>query len=75
MDRKKLPYWENRHLAYHFELVNEVVVTNGARVFQPVYENGLENPFSVCFAPPVDAASSKFDKVCDNVHDKVLWDP
>ena len=39
-------------LAYNFELVKEGVVTNGARVFQPVYENGLENPFTVYFAPP-----------------------
>ena len=78
MDRKKLPYWENRHLAYHFELVNEVVVTNGARVFQPVYENGLENPFSVCFArlPFLhrQTTSRRLDKVCDKVRDKVFGD-
>ena len=42
----------SQRLVSHFEIVKEVVVTNGAQVFQPVYENGLENPFSVCFARP-----------------------
>ena len=41
----------SQRLVSHFEIVKEVVVTNGARVFQPVYENGLENPFTVYFAP------------------------
>ena len=70
--------------------VKEVLVTNGARVFQPVYENGLENPFSVCFArqpflhtqassretsPVLDKVCDEVcDKVCAKVHDKVFGD-